>query len=64
MKEYHSLEAMKKAGRKPLPESKKRSHRLEVRVSKAELKQFEALAERMNAGLSETIRKAVAQVSA
>jgi hypothetical protein len=59
-----SLEAMKKAGRKPLPESKKRNNMLRIRVSKAELKQFEALANRMDMTISESIRKAVAQVSA
>lgn len=59
-----SLEAMKKVGRPSLPESKKRSHFVGIKLSKAELKQFEALAERMNMTISESIRKAVAQVSA
>jgi hypothetical protein len=59
-----SLEVMKKAGRKPLPESKKRSKLLNIRVSKAELKQFEALAKKHDTNVAQGIRIAVAQASA
>lgn len=55
---------MKKAGRKPLPEHKKRNHFVGIKLSKAELKQFEALANSMNKSISETVRHAVAEASA
>jgi len=54
-----SLEVMKKAGRKPLPEWKKRSHRLEVRLNNGEMNLLQSLADRQKMGLSETIRKAI-----
>lgn len=59
-----SLEVMNKAGRKPLPESERRSKLLNIRVSKAELKQFQALAKKHDTNVAEGIRIAVAQVSA
>jgi len=52
---------MAKAGRPPLPESKKRSQQVKIRLSKSELNQFEALAKKHKTSVAEGIRIAVAQ---
>jgi len=64
MKETITSHDMKKAGRKPLPESKRRSQQVRIRLSKSELNQFEALAKKHKTNVAESIRIAVAQAIA
>ena len=64
MKETITSQDMKKPGRKPLPESKRRNKLLNIRVSKSELNQFEALAKKHKTNVAESIRIAVAQAVA